>query len=415
MLLRTLRSNQALLALCCATAITMSGQGVISPILPLYAQTFGVSVALVGMAVSAFGLARLFINLPAGLAARAVGRGRVIILGAALFAAGNLAAGLAADIWLLIFCRLVAGAGSSMFLTVGHVIVADLSTPENRGRYMSYLELSFLIGISLGPVIGGFMAELFGYQSPFFLVAALSTIGSLWALLRIPETRPVTAQHGSAGSRVRLSELVHPPLLGLAVVALTTFLTRAGARLGLIPLIGAAVGLSPGQIGLVYTGTIVVEAGLMPIAGTMADRLNRRIVLVISLLIHAVGPVVLIVQQNPLGFIVASLVLGLGTALGGPSLPSYAADVAPRGGGPGLTMGLYRTYGDIGFLIGGPLLGWIADQSDFSGALASNAALLVLATAVFWALSHSGAAPSAPGERVTTSHALVKGQKTKGV
>ena len=408
MLLRTLRSNQALLALCCATAITMSGQGVISPILPLYAQTFGVSVALVGMAVSAFGLARLFVNLPAGLAAGVFGRRRGIIFGAALFAGGNLAAGLAADIWLLIFCRLVAGAGSSMFLTVGHVIVADLSTPENRGRYMSYLELSFLTGISLGPVIGGFMAELFGYQSPFFLVAVLSTIGSVWALLRIPETRPARAQHGSAGSGVRLSELVHPPLLGLAVVALTTFLTRAGARLGIIPLIGAAVGLSPGQIGLVYTGTIGVEMGLMPIAGAMADRINRRIVLVISLLVHAAGPVILMVWQDPWGFIVASVVLGLGTALGGPSLPSYAADVAPRGGGAGLTMGLYRTYGDIGFLIGGPLLGWIADASDFSGALASNAALLVLAAAVFWLLSRSRAAPSSAHETAMTS--LVQGK-----
>ena len=62
-----LRENAALLMVCVATALIMLGQGVIGPVLPLYAKDFGVSAAMVGASISVFGLARILINLPAGM------------------------------------------------------------------------------------------------------------------------------------------------------------------------------------------------------------------------------------------------------------------------------------------------------------------------------------------------------------
>ena len=397
-MLRTLRSTPALIPLMASTAITMAGQGIISPILPLYAETFQVNVALVGMAVSGFGLARLLLNIPSGLAAGAFGRRPIMLAGAVVFAVANLFAGMAGDIWSLIFWRFVSGAGSAAFQTVGHVVVADLSTPENRGRLMAYYEISFLAGVSLGPTVGGFMAEWFGYASPFYLVAILSTIGALWTLLGIPETRPDQRSRAAEGPLWQPLSLLQPALLALFVVAMATFFARAGAMLSIAPLVASQrAGLTPAQIGMVFTGMVATQMVFVPFTGPLADRIGRRRMLVPSMLVKGLAILVLAASPTAWGFILFGLLTGLSTAMGGPALPAYAADVASRVGGAGMSMGLYRTYGDVGMLLGGPALGWIADEAGFEGALLSNAALMAVAAALFWILSRG--AEKAAGSR----------------
>lgn len=387
-MLRTLRSTPALIPLMAATAVTMAGQGIISPILPLYAETFAVNLALVGMAVSSFGLARLFVNLPSGLVAGVFGRRPVLLIGAAVFAAANLGAGLATDIWSLILWRFVSGAGSAAFQTAGHVVVADLSTPENRGRLMAYYELSFLAGVSLGPTVGGFMAELFGYASPFFLVAALAAGGALWTLLGVPETRPGLRSRAREGSHWRPLALLQPGLLALFIVSMATFFARSGAMLSIAPLVASQRGgLSPSQIGVVFTGMVVAQMALVPFTGPLADRIGRRVMLVPSLVVTGLAILVLAAAPTAGGFILFSLLIGLSTSFGGPALPAYAADVASAVGGAGVSMGLYRTYGDIGHLLGGPMLGWIADEAGYEAALITSAAFMAVAAALFWVLS----------------------------
>lgn len=401
--LHTLRSTPALIPLMASTAITMAGQGIISPILPLYAETFQVNVALVGMAVSSFGLARLLLNLPSGLAAGTFGRRPVMLAGALVFAAANLFAGLAGDIWSLIFWRFVCGAGSAAFQTVGHVVVADLSTPENRGRLMGYYEISFLAGVSLGPTVGGFMADWFGYASPFFLVAVLSAVGAIWTLLGIPETRPERRADARPGRGFRPSALLRPELFALFVAAMSMFLARSGSMLSIAPLVASQRGgLTAAQIGIVFTGMTLTQMVLVPFTGPLADRIGRRRMLVPCLLVTAVAILALAAAPNGWGFIAFGLLMGLSSALGGPALPAYAADVAPAIGGAGATMGLYRTYGDVGMLIGGPALGWIADQADYEAALGANAALMVVAAALFWVLSrHLGGSVTSGRGRVS--------------
>ncbi len=65
-LIQLIRTHRTVVAVCVTTAITMMGQGIISPVLPLIARDYGVGLALVGFTVAVFGLGRLFSNLPAG-------------------------------------------------------------------------------------------------------------------------------------------------------------------------------------------------------------------------------------------------------------------------------------------------------------------------------------------------------------
>jgi MFS family permease len=106
---RPLIENQILLVVCITTMVVMMGFGIISPVLPLYAQSFGVGTAMIGLTITVFGAARLVMNLPAGFLSERYGRRLLLVGGPAVTALGSLAGGLAPTFGWLIASRFVAG------------------------------------------------------------------------------------------------------------------------------------------------------------------------------------------------------------------------------------------------------------------------------------------------------------------
>ena len=107
-------------------------------------------------------------------------------------------------------------------------------------------------------------------------------------------------------------------------------------------------------------------------------------------------------------FLLGSLVLALGQGIDGPAPAAYAVDIAPEEV-RGLAMGLFRTSGDFGFVIGPPLLGLLADRSSLGWALAANALLVGLATLVFAVLARETAGRGRVDRRVMAEARIVEG------
>ena len=150
-----LRENAVLLMISVATGITMLGQGVIAPVLPLYAKDFDVSTAMVGASISVFGLARILFNLPSGLLSDRFGRRVFLVGGPIITALGTFLSAIAGGIWQLLAYRFIAGVGSAMFMAAGLPVIAGISTPENRGRNLSLHLRNPLVGVRIGPAGGG--------------------------------------------------------------------------------------------------------------------------------------------------------------------------------------------------------------------------------------------------------------------
>ena len=373
------------------------GFGIISPVLPLYAQSFGVGTAMIGLTITAFGAARLVMNLPAGFLSERYGRRLLLVGGPAVTALGSLAGGLAPDFGWLIASRFVAGAGSAIYMTGAMILLTDITTDENRGRLMSIFQGSLLAGVSLGPAVGGFVAEGFGLAAPFFLVAALAGVATLWSFARMPETvhlsreqareaaeqsRDETPPRQTARQSV-LSLLARPDFLLVSMLTMSIFLTRTGGRLTLLPLLGAnRLDMSPGLLGLIFAMMTVLQLIVLVPGGTMIDKLGRKVLIVPSALVTAVALVLFAMSGQVWMFIMAAVIHGIGTGILGPAPAAYAADIAPPGM-RGVTMGLYRTFGDAGFVIGPVALGGLADLTGFGPALAFNAMVLVSVAMMF--------------------------------
>ncbi|HUF33177.1 MAG TPA: MFS transporter [Acidimicrobiales bacterium] len=396
MVLRGLRSsaalllrNERLLAISVATVLVMAGQGVIAPVLPLYAESFGVGAATIGLTLSFFAIARLVLNVPLGVLSDRRGRRVLLVGGPLVTAVGMIGSGLASSIVVLLAWRLVAGAGSAMYMTGAQVYLADISTPANRAKLIGTNQGALLLGTAIGPAIGGYLADAAGLEAPFYVVGAAALVACAYSWFRLPETRPEPVEEPAApdgappGRRPWVALVLSKDFLSVALVTMAIFFTRTGSRMTLMPLL--AVGLldfSVASLGLVFTAMAVINmVGLAP-AAWMADTLGRKHAIVPSGLAVGAALVLLSTGDSQLTFLLGALALAVATSIAGPAPAAYAADVAP----PhlrGLGMAMYRTAGDIGFVIGPPLLGAIADATTIRVALVANAGLVVVATAVF--------------------------------
>jgi MFS family permease len=381
-----------------STVLVMSGQGVISPVLPLYAKSFGVGATEVGLTLSIFALARLLLNVPLGVVSDRRGRRPLLVAGPLVVGIGMIGSGFSADIPQLLVWRFVAGAGSAMYMTGAQIYLVDISTVENRARIIGTNQGALLLGVSIGPGIGGLLADLFGYQLPFFAVGGAAGFAALYSHLRLPETRPTPDEQsrsaadahpqspGSADERRPwLAMMTSRDFLAVSCVTASIFLTRAGGRMTLMPLLAAAsFGYSAGALGAVFTAMALINlVGLAP-ASLVADRFGRKWAIVPSGVVIGLAFVLMAATSSHLLFLVSALLLAVGTSIIGPAPAAYAADIASPAF-RGLAMGLYRSAGDVGFLLGPALLGAVADASSIQWALGANA-LIVLAATAFFAL-----------------------------
>lgn len=386
-----LLEHEQLLMISISTVLVMAGQGVIAPVLPLFAEEFGVGAAAIGLTLSFFALARLILNVPLGVLSDRYGRRMLLITGPLVTAIGMVGSGMSGSIEVLLAWRFVAGAGSAMYMTGAQIYLTDISTPENRARFIGTNQGALLFGTSMGPAVGGLLAEVWGIRVPFYVVGAAALIATVYAYTRLPETRhlaqaappPRAPVDGEKQRRPWLQFVLSRDFFAVSWVTLMVFFTRTASRQTIMPLMAvASFGMGAGTLGVLFTVMSVVNLVLIPPAAMIADRFGRKAAIVPSGLTVAVGLAIMAVSPNLAVFVGGAMVLALGTSIAGPAPAAYAADIAP----PhlrGLAMGLYRSSGDIGFLIGPIILGLVADASDYSWALWLNAVLIATASLFF--------------------------------
>jgi MFS transporter, DHA1 family, tetracycline resistance protein len=169
-------------------AIDLVGFGIVVPILPQYADRFGVSPTVIGFLFASFSLAQLAIAPLWGRVSDRIGRKPVILISLFGTALGSLLTGIAPNIWLLFAGRILDGA-SGASVSVAQASVADMAPPDQRPRLMGLLGAAFGFGFVVGPALGA-LAGLGGAHVPFYVAAALAFVNALIAIKRLPETSP---------------------------------------------------------------------------------------------------------------------------------------------------------------------------------------------------------------------------------
>lgn len=373
-----------LLAISIAVAL---GFGMVVPVLPLYAKSFGVGIALIGVVPLVFGATRFAFGLVGGVVVDIFGARACTIAGLLIVAASSYAAGFATSFTQLVLARGFGGAGSALFIggLMNHIL--KIIEPEAMGRATGAFRSSFLVGIAVGPLFGGLIADRFGLAAPFHVYATglLGAAAIAWVVMR-NATRDLAAERKSlAGSLRAAAPLMRDRRYVIALLA--TFVgwwTLSGPAQTVGPIFAEEVlGFSEGKIGLAVTMLAVGEILILIVAGRAADRYGRRAVLVPSLALTAVATALLgQVEPLPWTYFLAMGAIGAGVAAGGAATGGLLADAIPQGGS-GAAVGVNQMAGDLGYLISPLAVGSLAAGTSFSLSYlvaAIPAALVLLAS-----------------------------------
>ncbi len=390
--------------LCVIVALNSFGMGVVAPVLPLFLkQEYGVTATEVGIALGLFGIGRLVTSLPAGYLSQRYGRRPVLALGAAINVLGAAMVSLSFSYIWLTGWRFVSGFGGSIFITVATIYLRDESTPETRGRLLSLQELSILAGQILGPLLGGFLASIFGLRIPLFAQAILMAISLAVIILALPESRWREESARVAATRRRTpapaptpaaaptgAEAVTPPprqrgamwrlifspaFIFVGLFALMIVANRQGARFSVMPLFGREKGFGPDELGLWISLTHFPQFFTTMLSGYLSDRFGRKTPIIPSIALICLGIAAFVWAGSLWQLLLSGVLLGMGEGLGSPAGTVFFADIAPPGL-EGVTIGLLRTFGGIGTVIGALALGAIADAAGFPWSLWVDAIIM---------------------------------------
>lgn len=396
-------TRNVLIWMCVLIAANQLAFSANTPILAQYAESFGVSMTAIGFTFAIYGLARLILNIPAGSTADRFGRRHALAIGGALSAIASVGCALAPTYELFIVARFVGGAGAAFVLTGGQIVLADIATPQNRGRLMSIYQGTFLATAGIGAIPGGWLATHFGMTSPFWASAILSAVVTAIALRFVPETREYSNRMARAANRgptlpfaQQIRILVHSEgLMLISLIGLMAAFGRTGGVFNVVPIMGESdLGLNPTQIGLGLSMISIVSLVLVVPSGILVDKIGRKPVIVPANFLNGLAFLLFVFADNYAMFLLACFVWSCSGGFAGGAPGAYAADMAP----PGMNaaaMGLYRALMDVGYVLGPLAIGMMADRWSIDMALLVTA-VMVTGVAILFAIRAPESMPAKP-------------------
>src|SRR5512137_3147944 len=164
------------------------------PVLPLFIRSLGVSVSTVGFIAAASTVVGVVVSIPAGVLSDVIGRRRVILVAAFVFATAPFLYLLVDLPWQLVLVRIYHGLATAILGPVAMAAVAD-TFQEGRGERMGWYSSATMIGRFLAPLVGGVL--IFGED--FHWVYLADGLAGILALLAVLRLQLATATSASAG------------------------------------------------------------------------------------------------------------------------------------------------------------------------------------------------------------------------
>ncbi|MGW9826921.1 MFS family permease [Brevibacterium pityocampae] len=396
-----------------AAFIVAIGYGIIAPVLPQFAESFGLGVTAATIVVSSFAFFRLISAPAGGRLVNRLGERPVYVTGLLIVATSTFGVALAQSYWQLLLFRALGGLGSTMFTVSAMALIIRLAPPTARARAAGRYATAFLLGNIAGPVVGGLMAG-WGMRVPFLVYAVALVIAAAVVYFRLGRNERLLAAEAKAAEE-RAAEDGDPepdPANGTAAgespepapdepdrstmrfreawqdsayrAALVSVLahgwTSMGIRVAIYPLFALHVlGAGAGVSGLALTVFALGNTVAVAAVGRWADRLGRRPFILTGLLIMGVSTIALGFSGSVAVFFVLSAIAGIGAGLLNPSQQAVVADVVGPHRAGGVVLSRYQMAMDTGAIFGPIIAGLLAESLGYSAAFAVSGAVVLLA------------------------------------
>lgn len=331
----------------------MLGVGIIAPLLPIYAEGMGATGLWIGLIFSGFSITRAIFMPLFGRLSDVKGRRIFLLSGLFLYSVLSLGYIWAWNTISLFAIRLAHGVAAGMVIPIAQAAVGDIAPKGEEGRWMGYFNASFFMGFGIGPLLGGFLTDIFGMNSAFYAMGILNFIAFLLILFMLPKAKPKREPPSSGILKSNISRAV----FGFRVA----FASGRGIFFTFLPLAASVAGIGPGRIGLILSLNIILMSLSQGLGGRLADIMDRKLLIILGGLLTALFFLAIPFAGSFIPFLLISALGGIGGAL---CLPSASALMIEEGRtyGMGSSMSLFNISMSIGIGMG-PILGGVVKDA----------------------------------------------------
>ena len=362
------------------------GYGVVSPVLPIYARHFGVSISATTFLITVFAVTRLCFAPLSGMWVQRLGERRVYVSGLLIVSVSTTACAFVQTYWQLLVCRALGGVGSTMFFIAAVGLMIRVSPSDARGRVAGMFATAFLLGTVGGPVLGSLTAG-FGLRVPFLFYGSVLVVAATVVFVSLRHSHLAEPADSSGPTVSMRAALAHRAYRSALLSNFATGWSVFGLRVALVPLFvaevldrGAAVaGLALATIGI---GNV---CAVLP-SGHLSDRIGRRGPLIAGLAVSGVATILLGASSSLTMFLIAAYLAGLASGMYGAPQQAVIADLVGNQARAGTAVAAYQMMADLGSIVGSLVVGQIAQRLSFEWGFAVSGAVLLVSAAV-WVLA----------------------------
>ncbi len=372
-----------LVILCIATAAASMGMGIVIPIFPQYLENLGISGMMLGVVFAAFFPSFALSSPIVGKLSDRIGYKPIIALGLGVHVPVALLFIIAGSVFQLILIRLVVGVLVVMVLAAAMAYTGAIAPKNQEGLYMGIFNTFLLMGNGLGPLIGGYLMDLYNINMPFYVMAGCLLVAFIFVLFFVPNKKlaPEEDTNYNPEKEMPIQNALKSNLLkGMILFGFIIALSQNGLMI-ILPIRAQVEHFTTTQIGIL-SSTIFISAGVMlPLFGYLAGKYNKLFFLIAGVLIVGViMAIVPIISGFPTFFFLAVMV-GIGLATGLPAANAIIIKELKKFNiGLGYGFGLYNLAMGLGLIIGPIFCGFILDKFGLNQALSFISTLLLLSS-----------------------------------
>jgi MFS family permease len=367
-----------------ASFIIAIGFGIVAPVLPVYAASFGVGHTAVAALISTFAFVRLAFAPVSGRLVNKFGEPHVYIVGILIVAFGTALSGFSSSYPEMLTWRALAGVGSTMFTVAALGLLIRITPAPMRGRASGLWAAGFLVGNVCGPIVGAGLVPL-GLWVPFVSYGVMLCLAAfvVWFFLR--RSTLAALDKTSTETPMSMREAVrHPTYRAALASGFANGWAVFGVRISLVPVfVIEALKHSPAVAGISMSVFAAGNAAMLFLSGKIADSRGRKPVALAGLAVSGLATVWMGFTGDVWTFMAASLVAGMGAGLLNPPQNAVVADVIGARGKGGPVLAGFQMVTDLGAIIGPMCAGLLADTLGFEASFAITGAALLLSLG-FW-------------------------------
>jgi len=354
------------------------------PLLPVYANDLGATGMYVGMIFASFSISRTFLLPVFGRLSDQKGRKPFIIGGLAAYTLISIAFVFSETVETLILLRFIQGAASAMIMPVVQAYVGEITPEGSEGYSMGLFNLSMFLSLSLGPLMGGGIKDIWSLDAAFICMGLLSGIGLFLCFFFLP---PV--------SREKIKNKHHKTmswsnfLKDKDIIAIFIFRYAYTACIGVIwcflPVFAdTEFGLSSSLIGVLVMLGVFVSGLLQLPMGYAADRTNKMILILSGGIISTIGMVLPFWASSFYDLVIAVSIFGVGGGISMPAIMAYAVIKGDEKKAMGSVISVITVAHSLGMLTGSLVAGFAMDYLSLRLSFPCGTLIMLTGTLGFW-------------------------------